>query len=459
MPPAAAPIWRRLIARRRYRALLALVLLAIAIRAVLPTILRRVVVAQADEAMVGRIEIDDVDLALLTGGFTLHGLRVFTAEAVPAGVGEPVAPDATAPRAGEGPPGSAPVLSVEPPDGRSRLPRVSPEDRRGAAHRARRRRASASTAPKTEHSCCRRRFPPPNRSRRRKGPAGASSSRASRSATAVSDSAISRSAIPLNESRWRCRRSMPAQLALLITESGVEPGKIFLDAGIQDGTLHLEADARESSRRSGLRIARGADERADRGLAPLHSEGGLERPHRPPRRRSRPPFRVARRPYGARHGRTPRSRRAGRRSRRSSSRLARAHHRRRRHRLRRAARRRHDGQPRRCPRRDPSRRTRAAAGAARVCSRPRPSRSEPRLSQHAPPPPPSRRRPAQRRRSSRQSRASRQRRICDGGNASGRPRRRRQQRRRRQTVDSPKPWTWAIGKVTRERRQRACDRW
>ena len=31
------------------------------------------------------------------------------------------------------------------------------------------------------------------------------------------------------------------QLALLITESGVAPGKVTLDAGILDGTLHLEA--------------------------------------------------------------------------------------------------------------------------------------------------------------------------------------------------------------------------
>ena len=70
------------LARRRYRVLLALVLVAVAIRAVLPAILRRVVVTQADEAVIGRIEIDDVDLSLLTGGFTLHGLRVFSAEAV-----------------------------------------------------------------------------------------------------------------------------------------------------------------------------------------------------------------------------------------------------------------------------------------------------------------------------------------------------------------------------------------
>ena len=108
-------VWRRLLGRRRSRVLLGLVVLGLAIRIALPAIIRRVVVEQADLALLGRIELDDVDLALLTGGFTLHGLRVFATEAaptVPAPAPSPTtatgapASDA-APVAGEGSPGPA----------------------------------------------------------------------------------------------------------------------------------------------------------------------------------------------------------------------------------------------------------------------------------------------------------------------------------------------------------------
>jgi len=80
--------WSRLLASRRNRILLALLAVVIAIRVALPTVIRRVAVAQADKALVGRIELDDVDLSLVTGGITLHGLRVFATEAAaPAAVG------------------------------------------------------------------------------------------------------------------------------------------------------------------------------------------------------------------------------------------------------------------------------------------------------------------------------------------------------------------------------------
>jgi hypothetical protein len=238
--PAAAPIWRRLIARRRSRVLLALVLLAIAIRAVLPAMLRRVVVARADEAMVGRIEIDDVDLALLTGGFTLHGLRVFTAEAVPPGVGEPVAADATAPRAGEGPPGSAPVLSaglltvdlgflaflrktVE-------VQRIELADVAVSLDRAKDGTLLLPAAvPATE--------PEP--------PAEGPGWGVLIQSVALRNGRIGFRDFAIGDPPQRVEVALPtldaAQLALLITESGVAPGKVFLDAGIQDGSLHLEA--------------------------------------------------------------------------------------------------------------------------------------------------------------------------------------------------------------------------
>src|SRR5215212_5470506 len=114
----ALPAWRRMMMRRRWRVGLAVVLLAIVVRIALPAVVRRVVVAQADQAMVGRIELDDVDLSLATAGFTLHGLRVFSTEAPAApapGAPAPAVSDAdesSAPRAGEGPPGSAPVFSA-----------------------------------------------------------------------------------------------------------------------------------------------------------------------------------------------------------------------------------------------------------------------------------------------------------------------------------------------------------
>src|SRR5882724_7470317 len=108
-PPTSQPRWRRLTSRRWVRVVLVLLLLVIAIRVALPSIVRRVAIDQADKALVGRIELDDVDLALLTGGVTLHGLRVYANEAAQRDA--TAAPDAAPPpEAGEGPPGFAPVF-------------------------------------------------------------------------------------------------------------------------------------------------------------------------------------------------------------------------------------------------------------------------------------------------------------------------------------------------------------
>src|SRR5512147_2248983 len=110
-PPSGAHLARRSFLRSDRRVPLAVLLLLIAVRVALPSVVRRVVVDRADRALVGRVEIDDVDLALLTGVFTLHGLRVYADEAAPA-VPTTDASPTTPPRAGEGRPGSAPVLSA-----------------------------------------------------------------------------------------------------------------------------------------------------------------------------------------------------------------------------------------------------------------------------------------------------------------------------------------------------------
>src|SRR6185369_16434583 len=79
--PAGGSRWRRvarsLVATRRRRVLVGLVVALVAVRVALPYIVRRVAVDQANKALVGRVELDDVDLSLVTGGVTLHGLRVF----------------------------------------------------------------------------------------------------------------------------------------------------------------------------------------------------------------------------------------------------------------------------------------------------------------------------------------------------------------------------------------------
>jgi len=70
----------QLFASRRRRVLVAIAALALVVRAVLPSVLRPLIVSQADEALVGHIELADLDLSLLRGGVTLHGFSVHTDE-------------------------------------------------------------------------------------------------------------------------------------------------------------------------------------------------------------------------------------------------------------------------------------------------------------------------------------------------------------------------------------------
>ena len=237
----AASAWRRFFRRRRSRVLLALVLLAVVTRIALPTVVRRVVVARADEALVGRVELDDGDLSLLTAGFTLHGLRVFSTEASAPDAPASAAPEASpAPQAGEGPPGSAPVLSVD------RL--VVDLGLRALLHKIVevRRIELADVAVSLD--------------RGKDGALVLPAAVPAAEPTPVAEGAgwgVLIQSVALRNGRIGFRDfavgdppqhvevTLPTldagQLALLITQSGVEPGKVALDAGIQDGTLHLEA--------------------------------------------------------------------------------------------------------------------------------------------------------------------------------------------------------------------------
>jgi hypothetical protein len=80
MDRPASGFFSRLLGSRRRRILLGLGLLALVVRAVLPFALRPLLVRRADEALVGRIELADLDLSLLRGGVTLHGFSVHTDE-------------------------------------------------------------------------------------------------------------------------------------------------------------------------------------------------------------------------------------------------------------------------------------------------------------------------------------------------------------------------------------------
>ncbi|HEY2388823.1 MAG TPA: DUF748 domain-containing protein [Candidatus Binatia bacterium] len=225
----------RLLARRRNQILLALVVLVIAVRVALPHVIRRVAVSQADAALVGRIELDDVDLALLTGGITLHGLRVFATEA-------PHDPQpAAAPAAGEGAPGVAPVFSAtrlyvqvgyralfrklvelrhveldgfavsldRAADGTLVLPAAVP--------------TAAPSAPPAET-----------------GPGWGVLIQH----VGLRDGRIGFRDFALGDPPQKIEGRLPTldagNLALLITEGGVEPGKIALDAAVEDGTLHVD---------------------------------------------------------------------------------------------------------------------------------------------------------------------------------------------------------------------------
>ena len=70
----------RILASPRNRILLAIGVLGLSVRIALPEILRPILVARADAALEGRIELEDLDLALLRGGVTLHGFSVHSHE-------------------------------------------------------------------------------------------------------------------------------------------------------------------------------------------------------------------------------------------------------------------------------------------------------------------------------------------------------------------------------------------
>jgi uncharacterized protein involved in outer membrane biogenesis len=65
---------------RRNRILLGLLALALLVRIALPFVLRSVIVSQADAALVGRVELADLDLSLIRGGLALEGLSVHVDE-------------------------------------------------------------------------------------------------------------------------------------------------------------------------------------------------------------------------------------------------------------------------------------------------------------------------------------------------------------------------------------------
>jgi hypothetical protein len=70
----------RVLARRRNQVLLGVLLLLVIVRIALPYVLRSVIVSQADAALIGRVELADVDLSLIRGGVALEGLSVHVDE-------------------------------------------------------------------------------------------------------------------------------------------------------------------------------------------------------------------------------------------------------------------------------------------------------------------------------------------------------------------------------------------
>jgi uncharacterized protein involved in outer membrane biogenesis len=78
-PPA------RPLASQRSRVLVGLAAILLALRAALPLVLAPIVAERADQALEGHIAFDDLDLALLRGGVTLHGLSIYTEEAPASG--------------------------------------------------------------------------------------------------------------------------------------------------------------------------------------------------------------------------------------------------------------------------------------------------------------------------------------------------------------------------------------
>ena len=310
--------WSRLLASRRNRILVALLAVVIAIRVALPSVIRRVAVAQADKALIGRIELDDVDLSLVTGGITLHGLRVFATELpAPAAAGSakqaPIA-DTTAGSAEEkattADTGSAGDAAKAAPDARSadEAPSpaaASPNDAPSPAAAGSATDAAApSSAPSSPVTTGRASAAS---SRAGEGAAGAapvfSASRLSVQIgflplfhrivevrrfelehfavsldrakngvlvlpapvpatqpqpettegpgwgvlirrVALRDGRIGFRDFAVGEPAQHIEGTLPTvdagNLALLITESGVGPGKVALDAGLEDGALHVD---------------------------------------------------------------------------------------------------------------------------------------------------------------------------------------------------------------------------
>ncbi|HTO69692.1 MAG TPA: DUF748 domain-containing protein [Myxococcota bacterium] len=70
---------------RRNQIWLAVFALLLAFRIALPYALRPIIVSQADQALVGRIALRDMDLSLIRGGVTLRGLEVYSDELPPPG--------------------------------------------------------------------------------------------------------------------------------------------------------------------------------------------------------------------------------------------------------------------------------------------------------------------------------------------------------------------------------------
>jgi len=72
MPPDVRATLVRLLGRTRNRVLLGLLVLLVVVRIALPYALRPILVSQADQALIGRIELADLDLSLLTGGWWIR---------------------------------------------------------------------------------------------------------------------------------------------------------------------------------------------------------------------------------------------------------------------------------------------------------------------------------------------------------------------------------------------------
>lgn len=199
--------------------LLALLVVAVSVRVALPYVIRRVAVSQADEALVGRIELDDVDLSLVTGGITLHGLRVFATDTPP---GTPVF--------------SATRLAVH--FGVVPLFRKIIEVRRfeleGFAVSIERGPDGVLLLPASAH-------PAPPEETKPEGPGWGVLIRR----VALRGGRIGLRDFAVGDPPQDIEATLPTldagNLALLISDHGVDPGKVTLDAGLEDGTLHLEA--------------------------------------------------------------------------------------------------------------------------------------------------------------------------------------------------------------------------